>query len=101
MWCKSFNAYKKYLVEGNPKIPKKNTIFDGLNIDTWAQNQKLKYKKKIGKKIDREIGDLTEDQFIKLKSINFQYEDTYEINWKKNFIQVKNIIIKNKGKIPE
>ena len=101
MWCKSFNAYKKYLDEGNPKIPKKNTIFDGLNIETWAQNQKLKYKKKTGTKIDREVGDLTEDQFIKLKSINFQYEDTYDINWEKNFIKVQIELPKNKGKIPE
>ena len=101
MWLKFFNAYKKYLDEGNPKIPKKNTIIDSLNIDTWVQNQKLKYKKKIGEKITREVGDLTEDQFIKLKSINFEFEDTYDKNWEINFKKSKNIIKKNKGKIPE
>ena len=101
MWLKFFNAYKKYLDEGNPKIPKKNTIIDSLNIDTWVQNQKLKYKKKIGEKITREVGDLTEDQFIKLKSINFKFEDTYDKNWEINFKKSKNIIKKNKGKIPE
>ena len=101
MWLKHFNAYKKYLDHGNPNIPKKNTIIDGLNIDTWTQNQKLKYKKKIGIKINREVGDLTEDQFIKLQSINFQYEDSYDKNWEINFIKTKNIIKKNKGKVPE
>ena len=101
MWIKFFNAYKKYLDEGNPKIPKKNTIIDSLNIDTWVQNQKKKYKKKIGEKITREVGDLTEDQFIKLKSINFEFEDIYDKNWEINFKKSKNIIKKNKGKIPE
>lgn len=101
MWLKFFNAYKKYLDEGNPKIPKKNTIIDSLNIDTWVQNQKKKYKKKIGEKITREVGDLTEDQFIKLKSINFEFEDIYDKNWEINFKKSKNIIKKNKGKIPE
>jgi hypothetical protein len=101
IWLKMFKVYKDYLSQGNSIIPKKNTVVGSFNLDAWVQNQKLRYKKKIGLLKKRKVSILTEDQFIKLKSINFPFDDSYDEIWDKNFIKVQIELQKNKGKISE
>lgn len=102
IWDKYFEVYKKYLDQGGQKLPKKGTIVDGRNIEVWAHNQKLKNRYRLGEgEATRKVRPLTEEQYKKLKSLNFSFEDVYENSWNEHFEIAKKLLKQHKGKIPE
>lgn len=100
MWNKNYEIYCKYISTHKVMIPKRGTIYKGANLEAWVQNQKLRYKIKIGLSKKRQVKPMSDDEFLKLKKINFPFEDSYEDIWMQNYNVYKKIIEKNKGKAP-
>ena len=73
-------------------IPKRGTIYKGANLEAWVQNQKLRYKIKIGLSKKRQVKAMSDEELLKLKKINFPFEDLYEDIWMQNYNVYKKII---------
>ena len=100
MWNKNYSLYKEYLSKGGLMIPKRGTIFKEGNLEAWVQNQKLKYKIRIGISKKRQVKPLSDNQLQRLKKINFPFEDSYDDIWTEKYEEFKPIIEGNKGRIP-
>ena len=100
MWNKNYEIYCKYIFKYKIMVPKRGTIYNGANLEVWTQNQKLKYKLRVGIAKKRQVKPMTNEEFLKLKKINFPFEDSYEDVWMQNYKEFKLIIEKNKGKAP-
>jgi len=100
MWNKNYSLYKEYLSIGGSIVPKRGAIFKEANLEAWVQNQKLKYKIRIGLSKKRQVKPLSDTQLHSLKKINFLFEDSYENVWIKKYEEFKPIIEDNKGRIP-
>ena len=99
-WERAYKLYKEYLDKGGDAIPKRGSIYKGVNLEAWVQNQKLKYKLREGLYRKRNVRPLSDKQFDDLKKINFQFEDTYDLQWEEMVPFTKSLLIKHKGKIP-
>jgi len=99
-WKISFHAYKDWKIETKKDVPRKNTKFNGVVIETWYQNQKVRYAEYKGTNTGKKVSPLTKWQVKKLESINFLFENKYESDWEKSFKKYKPLINKYKGKIP-
>jgi len=99
-WKKHYEAYKSFVKETGKDIPKKGTKVNGLSIETWVQNQKVKYKTMMGEQTSRKVKALEKWQHKLLTKINFPFDDAYDEIWKQNYDEYKPIIEKNKGKSP-
>mgnify|MGYP001188556556 FL=1 len=98
-WNKYFNAYKDFKEESGIDMPKRGTKVQGLLIETWAQNQKIKYKALKGQETTSKAKLLEQWQLKLLKSINFKFDDTYDSLWIDRYKEYKPIIEDNKGRI--
>jgi superfamily II DNA or RNA helicase len=99
-WKISFEAYRSWKIKTKKDVPPKNTKFDGVRIETWYQNQKLKYAEYKGTNTGEKKKPLDKWQIKKLESINFLFESKLDNDWEILFKKYKPLIIKYKGKIP-
>ena len=100
-WKISFDAYKEWKNKTKKDVPPKKTVSCGVKIETWYQNQKVRYAKYLGINKGKKVASLTEWQVAKLKSINFLIENKIDADWEHSFKKYKPLIIQHKGKIPE
>ncbi len=101
MWNKNFEIYCKYISIHKIMVPKKGTVYRRANLDAWVQNQKLRYKLMLGLATKRGVKAMSDEEHLKLKKINFPFEDSNEDRWMQNYKEFKTIIEKNKGKAPD
>lgn len=80
-WDSVFELLKEYLEEFG-EFPKQDTIYKGVRIGAWCNDQRQKYKN------NHKRGNLTEYKINKLDSINFVW-DIADNSWNTYFELVK------------
>ena len=99
-WKLYYEAYKKFKNETGIDVPKKGTKFNGLNIETWYLNQKVKFLVMKGEKHSRRVKPLENWQLKLLNEIDFLFENKLDEEWKMQKEEFIKIQKKYDGKIP-